>query len=149
MIVKMLEAVSEMLNFNDSDLVVPTGIQIKCAKTILDKVIEGMKEKDVAVDYTNDPRRCGLCRGYDSHTTDCPNGDFKLIGDIPGVPPRPTPKVLVPPKPKPDEVEVVADGGIIKQIKNAQEDTHFIVDGIKHHWSKCIGMSFTEITRAD
>jgi hypothetical protein len=29
------------------------------------------------------------------------------------------------------------------------DDTHFIVDGIKHHWTKCIGMSFTEITRVD
>jgi hypothetical protein len=121
-IVKMLEAVSTLLEDSKE-------IKVGCAKTILDKVIEGMKDKDKLPPYITV-----------KHEAPAGHGDLDMSASVK---PKPTPKRV----PSAGEVEIGADGGIIKFIKNATDDTKVIIDGAKPiPWQDAIGKTFTEIT---
>lgn len=117
MIVKMLEAVSIMLDIG-SEPAAESVARVQCAKVMLDKIIEGMNDE---VEET--PR------------------SFTVVPKVELLEPAPKKR-----EPSTNEIEVVAEAGIIKAIKNAKENTELLVDGVKMPWTEAIGKSFTEIT---
>ncbi len=122
MIINMLEAVSAMLEVKGGAI---SASKAECAKIMLDKIIEGMKDKDT-VFTTNDTAPIQVIK------------QDEIVQVTPPSPP--TPKRV----PKPDEVEIMVDAGIIKSIKNAKDDTMIQLDGIAYPWRKAIGRSFSE-----
>lgn len=120
MYVKMLEAVSEMLKMPVASTICTE--RVKCAKLMLDKIIEGMQ---------GDPS----CSTPTKQTKEQINAVATTAS-----PPKPPVKRT----PKEDEVEIMVDAGIIKSIKNAKDDTMIQLDGIAYPWLKAIGRNFSE-----
>lgn len=118
----MLEAVSLMLEFKDTDEQMRTYEKIKCAKIMLDKIIEGMKDK---------PLKRVIVGG--GRTPEEAETNMKEV--------IPKPKKALP---KAGEVEICVDHGIIQSIKNAEEATMIQLDGKAYPWKTAVGMSFTE-----
>ena len=106
MLVPMLEAIAEMLKDTKET-------EVKCAKIMLDKVIEGMKEKEAPF---------GLQ----------PHPDVPSIRDIQ----KRTVK-------KEGDVQIVVEHGKITNVLNAREDTRIELDGKEYGWQETIGKSFS------
>lgn len=123
MIINMLEAVSAMLEIPDTEKVLIGYEKVKCAKIMLDKIIEGMK-KDKSLDNS-----------YGKIV------DVARLTPIEEAKPNPTSAKRMP---KQDEVEIMVDAGIIQSIKNAKDDTMIELDGKALPWRKAIGMSFSK-----
>ena len=120
--IKMLEAVSELLTPEKKSATETKQVsqeQIKFAKTVLDKVIEDMKvTKEVILETL----------------------EAKPSEPVENLPPQ---KRI----PAANEVEIQADNGMIKGIKNAKPDQLISIDkGKGIPWKEAIGKPFTEIT---
>ncbi len=106
MIINMLEAISEMLKDTKE-------VEVKCAKTMLDKVIEGMKNK-------NNPQVV--------------LEQFSTLDNLQ--------KKQVPVKVKNNDVRIVVDGGKVTSVENAKDDTQIELDGVVYPWKETIGKTF-------
>jgi len=133
MIIPMLEAISNMIEIKDSDDNLTSIAKVESAKIMLDKIIEGMKEKGM---------------GSSAFTDFFGNTDFRKLYEK--TPTADTPNVASqrPKHParvaKEGKVEIMVDAGIIKSIKNANDDTMLELDGRAMPWKDAIGKSFTE-----
>ena len=130
MVIKMLQAVSEMLE-GDEVNGNASAEAVRCAKLMLDKVIEGMIDEE----KSNAP---------------IPLSDPTIHTDITGK--------VIPEQHKPanektaaeklraklDEkaVQIVVDHGKITEVKNALPDTKIELDGKVYTPAECVGKSF-------
>lgn len=141
MYIPMLEAISEMLSSSkptspgtapvgSTTHKAPSSEKVECAKIMLDKIIEGMKEEE-------EPGNMQDIMGIHP----------ELLGNLPHPnPPKPAEKSKPESKrvPKPDEVGIEVNNGLITKIINAKDNTMIQLDGKAYPWRKVIGMSFTE-----
>lgn len=134
--INMLEAISEMIKDTKET-------EVKCAKIMLDKVILGMKEKCKSKLVVEDVRICTVCRGYDSHATDCPKIAREL--EPVSIPHKESLKARPPAEPDPNGYEMVVDTqNRILKIKNLPLEALVSLDGVTMTHQEAIGKTFTE-----
>lgn len=124
MYIKMLEAISEMVDIKGDTEVKEALVRVRCGKSMLDKIIEGMKgdvDEMVKVPLVNEKEAIDKSSPVE---TQKPIDRKKKMSK--------------------DDVEITVDNGKIKAIKNAKDNTMIELDGIPMHWKQALGKSFTK-----
>ena len=95
----------------------PEGVDqqsVRCAKIMLDKIIAGLNKSE---NFYSEPFKDPI---------QLPPKDKKYVSH------------------NADNVKVVVEHGIIKNIENASDDTKLELDGKIYPWKECIGKSFVQ-----